>query len=125
MVLTEDFHEIVQDRARRDPEYRACILKEAVGCLLRGEVAVARIVLRDCAIATVGLEQLGALTGRSPEDLRNVLDLEPAPHAGDLLELLACILRHEGLALQVIPAPAEHDAADAAGRTAVESIAAR
>ncbi len=124
MVLTEDFHEIVQDRARRDPEYRACILKEAVRCLLRGEVDVARIVLRDCAIATVGFEQLGALTGRSPEDLRRVLDSERAPHAGDLLEVLACILRHEGLALQVIPA-AEHDGADAAGRTAVESIAAR
>ncbi len=56
-------------------------------------------------IATVGLERLGAVMGRSPESLERMLGSAGFPSAGDLLEVIACTLRHEGLALQVSTAP--------------------
>ena len=47
MALTRDFKEIVQARARRDPAFREGLLKEAVECLLAGDVDTGRIILRD------------------------------------------------------------------------------
>ena len=112
MALTRDFHETVRARARRDPEYRGCLLKEGVQCLLAGEVDVAKIILRDYVEAMIGFEQLGTMTGKPPESLRRMLDLESTPHVSDLLEVLARILRHEGLALQVSTIPGNLEADD-------------
>ena len=114
MALTSDYHETVQARIRSDPEFRECLLNGTVESLLAGEVAVARIKLRDYVIATVGFERLGAVTGRSPESLERMLGSEGAPSAGDLLEVISCTLRHEGLALQVSTVPGEFVADDPA-----------
>ena len=122
MALTRDFHETVRDRARRDPEYRECLLKEGVQCLLAGEVDVAKIVFRDYIEAVVGFEQLGAMTCKPPESLRQLLSLEGDPDGGSLFEVIACILRHEGLALQVRTVREERDGED---REVVESVPAR
>ena len=47
MSLTRDFRETVQARARRDLAFREGLLKEAVECLLAGDVDAGKIVLRD------------------------------------------------------------------------------
>ena len=107
MALTSDYHEIVQDRIRSDPEFRELMLSGTVECLLAGEIAVARIKLRDYVIATVGFDRLGALMGRSSESLERMLGSEGAPSAGDLMEVIACTLRAEGLALRVSTVRAE------------------
>ena len=122
MALTRDHHETVRDRARRDPEFRECLLKEGVQCLLVGEVNVAKIVFHDYIEAIVGFEQLGAMTGKPPENLKQLLSLECNSDAGSLFEVIACILRCEGLALQVRPVGEERDDE---GRAVVESVAAR
>lgn len=124
MVLTHDFRETVQARARREPEYRELLLGGAAECLLAGEIAVARIKMRDYIIATVGFEQLGAVAGKPPEILAEMLGPQGDPSAGDLLEVIACTLRHQGLALQVGTVRAEHDR-DGEGRVVAESAAAR
>ena len=122
MALTRDFHETVRARARRDPEYRECLLKEGVQCLLAGEVDVAKIILRDYVEAMIGFEQLGTMTGKPPESLRRMLDLESTPQASDLLEVLARILRHEGVHLEVSTVREEHDSGD---RAVADSVSAR
>ncbi len=101
MALTRDHRETAQARARRDPAFRDSLLQEGVQCLLAGEVGVARVVLRDYINATVGFEQLGAMTGESPESLIQLFDLGGTPHADDLLEVLPQILQHEGVHLEV------------------------
>ena len=101
MALTRDHKETVRLRARRDPEFRECLLKEGVQCLLAGEADVAKIVFSDYVEAVVGFERLGAMTGRSPENVRQLLSPEGDPAANSLFEVIACILRHEGLALKV------------------------
>ncbi len=62
MALTRDFKETIQARAERDPAFRRELLKEGVQCLLAGEVDTGKTVLRDYINATVGFEELGALT---------------------------------------------------------------
>lgn len=122
MALTRDHKETVGARLRRDPEYRECLLKEGVQCLLAGEVDVAKIVFRDYIEAIVGFERLGAMTERPPENLKQLLNLGCDPGAGSLFEVIACVLRHEGLALQVRTVREERDGDD---RAVVESVSAR
>lgn len=107
MVLTHDHHETVQARARRDPEFREALLKEAAQCLLAGEVGVVRILLRDCIIATVGFEQLGAMAGESPENLAQMFGPAGTPLADDLYEVIALLAQHEGVRLEMSAARKE------------------
>ena len=114
MGLTHDFRETVQDRLRRDPEFRECVLAGGVESLLTGEVGVAKMSLRDYIIVTVGFEELGVMTGRSAESVTHMFGPEGDPPASDLFEVIACLLRHEGLAVQVSTVPAECDGGDRA-----------
>ncbi|MCY4424181.1 MAG: hypothetical protein OXC06_14065 [Acidimicrobiaceae bacterium] len=121
MALTVDYKETVHARARRDPEFREALLNEGVECLLAGEVRVGRNVLRDCIIGGGGFEELGAMTGRSPESLMHMFGPEGDPRASELFDVIACLLRHEGLVLQVSTARGELEGDD---RAATEPVAA-
>ena len=122
MELTHDFRETVQDRARRDPEFRGYLLTGGLESLLTGEVRVAKITLSDYIIASVGFEQLGVMTGRSAESVTHMFGPEGDPRASDLYEVIACLLRHEGLVLQVSTVRRELEGDD---RAAIESVVAR
>ena len=114
MALTVDHKETVHARVRRDPEFRRHLLNGGVEHLLAGEVGVAKIILSYYINPTIGFEELGARTGRPPESLLRMLGPEGDPRAGDLFEVVACLLRHEGLAVQVTTIPADRDAGDRA-----------
>ena len=66
MALTRDFKETFQARVARDPEFREALLKEGVECLLSGDVETGKTVLRDYIDATIGFEELGERSQRSP-----------------------------------------------------------
>ncbi len=114
MELTHDFRETVQDRARRDPEFRGYLLTGGLESLLTGEVRVAKVTLSDYIIASVGFEKLSVMTGSSAESVMHMFGPEGDPRASDLFEVIACLLRHEGLALRVSTVPAGHDGGDRA-----------
>ncbi len=101
MPPTIAFSEIVVDRARRDPEFRELMLASGVQCLLAGEVVVAKLTLRDYIETAIGYEKLGKLTGKPPESLACMFGKDGAPTAGDLLEVVCSIQRHEGVRLEV------------------------
>ena len=121
MPLTVDHKETVYARARRDAEFRGYFLTGGVELLLAGEVGGAKMSLRDYIIATVGFEQLGAMTGRSAESVSHMFGPEGDPRASDLFEVIACLLRHEGLVLQVSAARGE---LEGNGRAATGPVAA-
>ena len=54
MALTRDFKETVRARVARDPKYPKALLREGVECMLSGDVATAKTILRDYINATVG-----------------------------------------------------------------------
>jgi hypothetical protein len=61
MPLTYDFKETIRARAQSDPDFRHAILREAVECVINGDMATGKAVLRDYVNATVGFQDLGVL----------------------------------------------------------------
>ena len=101
MPLTRDFKETVKERAARDPAFREELLKEGVECLLAGDVDAGKIVLRDYINATIGFEELGLLTNKSPKSLMRMFGPDGNPHARNLFEVISRIQQHEGVQLEV------------------------
>ncbi len=101
MALTKGFKETVQARAARDAGFRKALLREGVESLLAGDVETGKTVLRDYINATVGFEELGAATKRSPKSLMRMLGPSGNPQARNLFEIVAYLQRQEGVRLEV------------------------
>ncbi len=101
MVLTRDFKETIQARVERDPAFREALLKEGVECLLSGEVETGIAVLRDYINATIGFEELGGLTDKSPKSLMRMFGPEGNPQARNLFEIIDTLQKREGLHFEV------------------------
>ncbi len=101
MALTRDFKETVMERARHDPVFREELLREGVECLLVGDVETGKILLRDYINATIGFEELGSLTKKSPKSLMRMFGPSGNPQARNLFEVISRIQVHEGIQLKV------------------------
>ena len=101
MPLTRDFRVTVRERLQRDPGFRDALLEEGVQCLLDGEVDVGKSVLRDYVNATIGFQELGARTAKSPKSLMRVLSPSGNPQARNLFEIINCLQEREGLHLKI------------------------
>jgi hypothetical protein len=99
MPLTRDFKKTIQARAARDAAFRRHLLKEAVDCMLAGDIDTGKTVLRDYINATVGFDELGAVTHKSPKSLMRMLGPTGNPHARNLFEIVAYLQESEGLRL--------------------------
>ena len=58
MPLTREFSETVRARAESDPEFRVCLLREAVEALRNDDDETGRLLLRDYVSATMGFQSL-------------------------------------------------------------------
>ena len=101
MALTRDFKETIQARVERDPAFREALLKEGVECLLSGDVDTGKAVLRDYINATIGFEELGDLTDKSPKSLMRMFGPRGNPQARNLFEIIGHLQHREGLHLRV------------------------
>ena len=101
MALTRDFKETIQARAERDPAFREELLKEGVECLLSGDVDTGKAVLRDYINATIGFEELGNLTDKSPKSLMRMFGPRGNPQARNLFEIIGHLQKREGLHFEV------------------------
>ena len=73
MALTRDFKVTVRSRAGRDPKFRKKILREGIDCLLGGDLATAKIILRDYINATVGFAEVASATNIPSKSLMRML----------------------------------------------------
>ena len=101
MVLTRDFKETVQARARSDPGFREALLKEAVEAMLSGDVDVGKAILRDYINATIGFDELSGRTRKPAKSLMRMFGPTGNPQARNLFEVIGHIQRHEGVQLRV------------------------
>ena len=101
MPLTRDFRVTIRERLERDPGFREALLEEGVQCLLAGEVDVGKSVLRDYVNATIGFQELGGLTAKSPKSLMRMLSPNGNPQARNLFEIIGCLQEREGVHLEV------------------------
>jgi hypothetical protein len=54
--------ETIRARAARDPKFRKELLREGVECMLTGDTATAKTILRDYINATVGFAEVAEAT---------------------------------------------------------------
>jgi DNA-binding phage protein len=101
MALTRSFKETVKERAQRDPDFRVGLLREAVEALLRDEIDVGKVLLRDYINATVGFADLAGATHKNPKSLMRMLSAEGNPRADNLFSVIAHLQKVEGIELGV------------------------
>lgn len=101
MSLTRNFKETIQARIEHDPIFRDELLKEGIECLLADDVDIGKAILRDYINATIGFQELGELTAKSPKSLMRMLGPNGNPQARNLFEVIGCLQKREGLQLKV------------------------
>ena len=101
MALTRDFKETIQKRVQTDPVFRKELLKEGVQCLVSGDMETGKTILRDYINATVGFEELGDLTDKSPKSLMRMFGPKGNPQAKNLFKIIEWLQKREGICLEV------------------------
>ena len=101
MSITQDFKEIVQERALRDSVFREGLLRESVESMLAGDMNTGKALLMNYINATVGFEGLGRLVHKSPESLMRICSPDGNPTADDLFTIIHALQQKEGLHFQV------------------------
>ena len=101
MALTRDFRETIMKRIRSDRRFRRGVLREAVECLLSGEVDTGRSMLRDFIKATCGYAALAAETGIPEKSLIRMFGASGNPQVKNLFLVVACLQKAEGIRLKV------------------------
>jgi hypothetical protein len=87
MPLTHDFKETIRARAQNDAHFRRALLRKAVECVINGDLAVGRSVLRDYVNATLGFQDL---------EMR-MLAPKGSPSAANLSSILSALRKTEGI----------------------------
>jgi hypothetical protein len=102
MTLTKSFNETVKTRLQQSQTFRRSLLREAVSCMLSGDVETGKSVLRKYINDTIGFVQLGADLGRSPKVLMRMFGPTGNPQAKNLFEIVAYLQKIERTVLEVI-----------------------
>ena len=91
MPLTRDFKQTVIERVERDPAFAQALLDEAATLFLNGEPETARLILRDLVNATLGFEQLAALTDKPSKSLHRTLSPTGNPSMDNLASIFQAV----------------------------------
>ena len=101
MPLTHDFKETIRARAQRDPGFRQALLREAVECVINGDFATGKAVLRDYVNATTGFNNLEKRTRIPAKSLMRMLGPKGSPSAANLFNILTALQRTEGVRFEL------------------------
>lgn len=93
MALTRDFKETVIARVQSDPAFAQALLNEAIGLLVAGEPATAKLILRDLVNATVGFESLAEHIHKPAKSLHRMLSASGNPTVNNISAIFAVIQR--------------------------------
>jgi len=102
MPLTHDFKEIIRARAQRDPDFRQTLLREAVECVINGDLATGKAVLRDYVNATVGFQDLEKRTHIPAKSLMRMLGPTGNPSAANLSSILTALRKTEAVHFELL-----------------------
>ncbi|WP_018276039.1 transcriptional regulator [Teredinibacter turnerae] len=101
MAITREFKQTVQQRALKDTSFREGLLTESIENMLAGDTELGKLLLRDYINATIGFEELGALTEKSPKSLMRMFSPSGNPTAKNLFNIIHTIQEKEGVHFQV------------------------
>ena len=103
MPLTQDFRETIRARVEREPGFGDELLSQGVECLLSGDVDTGKSIVRAYINATIGFQELGALTARSPKSLMRMFAPSGNPQARNLFQVIHHLQERERIRLKVHP----------------------
>ncbi len=101
MPLTHDFKETIRARAQADRDFRHALLREAVECLINGDLSTGKAVLRDYVNATVGFQRLEKHTRIPAKSLMRMLGPRGSPSVANLSSILSALKKDEGVTLKL------------------------
>jgi DNA-binding phage protein len=101
MPLTHDFKETIRARAQRDPDFRQALLREAVECIINGDLTTGKAVLRDYVNATAGFHDLKKRTRIPAKSLMRMLGPKGSPSAANLSSILTALQKTEGVQFEL------------------------
>ena len=101
MPLTYDFKETIRARAQRDLKFRRALLCEAVECVINGDLATGKAVLRDYVNATVGFPDLEKQTRVPAKSLMRMLGPKGSPSAANLTSIVTALKEAEGVRFEL------------------------
>jgi hypothetical protein len=101
MPLSHDFKETIRARAQAEPEFRHALLREAVECIINGDLATGKAVLRDYVNATVGFPNLETRTRIPAKSLMRMLGPKGSPSVVNLSAILSALQQTEGVRFSV------------------------
>ncbi|MCW8873043.1 MAG: transcriptional regulator [Xanthomonadales bacterium] len=99
--ITEPAQELLRRRLQIDPDFAGNVLAEAIESMLRNEVVVAQLLLRDIANCTIGFPALARETGIMEKSLMRMLSAKGNPQANNLFLIIDALQRLNGLKLEV------------------------
>ena len=91
MALTRNFKETVIERVQSDATFAQALLDEAATLFLNGEPETARLILRDLVNATIGFEQLAAVTEKPSKSLHRMLSPTGNPSMNNLAAIFQAV----------------------------------
>lgn len=98
---TRDYKETIRARVQADPAFKDALLKEAMNCMLSGDLDTGKAVLKDFIKATTGFEKLSKEIDKKPESLIRMLGPKGNPTSSSLFQIIAQIQKQEGLRMEV------------------------
>lgn len=101
MALTLNFKMTVIERVEREPAFATALLDEAATLFLNGESETARVILRDLVNATLGFEQLAAVTARPSKSLHRMLSPKGNPSMDNLAAIFNAVRQRLGVGFEV------------------------
>jgi DNA-binding phage protein len=101
MALTRKFKDLVQERVRRDPEFRKALLCEALNVCLEGDLATGKVLLRDLVNSTIGFEELGRSLEIPSKSLHRMLSPNGNPSSENFFAIIGALTSATDLKLSV------------------------
>ncbi len=101
MGRTRSVSETFLDRAKRDPDFRAALIAEAIELLADNDVQTAKRIIRDYVLASIGFTDLAKQTGKKKESLMRMLSEKGNPNINNMAAVLSCLKNHEGISIHV------------------------
>jgi len=101
MGTTRLASETFLERAKRDPDFRAALIGEALELIAENDIATAKSLLRNYVLASIGFEKLSKEIGKKPENIMRMLSEKGNPTMKNMAALISSLKQHEGISIHV------------------------
>ena len=101
MPLSREFKDLVVTRAEKDPEFRRSLITEALNMILRGEITVGRLMIRDYINATGAINDIAIKLQKHKPAIVRMLGPKGNPTLKNFIPIIQACAEREDIELSV------------------------